>query len=157
MTEIANDIDPILKSVVIDKSPDAVFRFFVDHMSEWWPLEESCDATDNKPLARIVFPREIGQEIRGEYADGTGFVIGRLRHFEEPRRILFTWHWGWEPTEATEVEVSFTAEGSATRLDLVHRGWEKLGARGPKERRDHEGGWDLIIGELFRAWCAAKK
>jgi len=156
MTEVANDISPIRKSVVIEKPPAEVFRFFVDHMSEWWPLTECCDASGGKPLARIVFPREVGQEIRGEFADGTGFVIGHLRHFEEPERVLFSWHWGWDAAAATEVEVSFAAEGTATRLELIHRGWENLGARGPGARRGHDGGWRYIIGELFVAWCAGE-
>jgi hypothetical protein len=47
----------------------------------------------------------------------------------------------------TEVEVTFTAlpAESATRVDLVHRDWERLGARADFVRGLYDNGWIAVL------------
>jgi Activator of Hsp90 ATPase homolog 1-like protein len=54
---------------------------------------------------------------------------GTFRLVEEPLRAIFTWHPGHPEVTATEVEVTFAPVGASTRVDLEHRGWERLGER----------------------------
>jgi len=58
----------------------------------------------------------------------------------------------WKPdtTVSSEVEVQFIADGSATRVELEHRKFERLGAEGgEKMRKDVDGGWPGLL-ELFK-------
>ena len=58
--------------------------------------------------------------------------------------VAFTWRApSWEV--ATQVEVRFTAEGTGTRVELEHSGWEQA----PKileARKSYDGGWDTMLG-----------
>jgi hypothetical protein len=47
----------------------------------------------------------------------------------------------------TEVEVRFLQEGSGTRVELEHRGWERLAEGGAAKRDDYDGGWDFVLGK----------
>lgn len=47
------------------------------------------------------------------------------------------------------VEVTFTAEGDGTRVQVEHRGWERLGLERGQEARDEyaaEDGWPFVLG-----------
>jgi len=39
-------------------------------------------------------------------------------------------------------------------VTIVHRGWERLGARAPERRERNRRGWDGLVPH-FRAACAA--
>jgi hypothetical protein len=43
----------------------------------------------------------------------------------------------------TEVEVRFAEDGTGTRVDLEHRGWEK---RTAEDRAAYDTGWDQVLG-----------
>jgi hypothetical protein len=60
-----------------------------------------------------------------------------------------TWHPGRTADAQTVVELSFAAEGEATRVRLVHRGWEALGANAQASRESYDGGWDVVLVRLF--------
>jgi uncharacterized protein YndB with AHSA1/START domain len=68
--------------------------------------------------------------------------------FEEPSRLVFTWHPGMPPATATEVEVRFVPTGDQTRVDVEHRHWEKLGDRAAFVRGLYEGGWPGVLDRL---------
>jgi uncharacterized protein YndB with AHSA1/START domain len=46
---------------------------------------------------------------------------------------------------ATEVEVRFTPDGAGTRVELEHRGWERLGATAAESREGYNGGWNEVL------------
>ena len=56
-----------------------------------------------------------------------------------------TWHPGRAADPHTVVELSFAAEGDATRVRLVHRGWEALGVRAEAARESYQGGWETVF------------
>jgi uncharacterized protein YndB with AHSA1/START domain len=70
-----------------------------------------------------------------------------------PHRILLAWHLNadWEfdadPARASEVEVTFAAEGAGTRVELEHRGFERHGERGGEvaEAVGSDGGWPEVL------------
>ena len=44
------------------------------------------------------------------------------------------------------MEVRFSAEGAgSTRLDLEHRGWERLGDRAVEARSGYDSGWPQVL------------
>jgi hypothetical protein len=53
------------------------------------------------------------------------------------------------------VEITFSDRGDETTLvDIEHRGWEKLGERGPSWRDTNRGGWDGTLPHYIVA-CSA--
>jgi len=76
--------------------------------------------------------------------------------WEPPRRLTYLWHLRADRVDATEVEIAFTAdaetEGQA-RVDIEHRGWERLGARGPDRRERNHRGWQGAL-PAFEAACS---
>ena len=50
------------------------------------------------------------------------------------------------------VELSFAAENGATRVRLIHRGWDALGKDGAASRENYNGGWDKVLGHAFAGY-----
>ena len=47
------------------------------------------------------------------------------------------------------MDVRFSADGGATRVDLEHRGWEKLGDRMAEIVPQYDSGWDEVLGRRY--------
>jgi uncharacterized protein YndB with AHSA1/START domain len=103
--------------------------------------------------AAIMEPR-IGGRWYELAEDGTETNIGRIIVWEPPRRFVMSWdinsQWKPDATVSSEVEVQFIADGSATRVELEHRKFERMGAEdGESMRKDVDGGWPKLL-ELFK-------
>ena len=135
---------PIRKSVTVSAPPETAFRRFTAEMSSWWPLashsvgqrEAESVTMEGRPGGRIV------ERIRG----GRECVWGTITAWEPPRRVAFTWHPGDDPARAQDVEVRFTPEGAATRVELEHSGFERLGALAKRAHRGYPLGWAYVLG-----------
>ena len=46
---------------------------------------------------------------------------------------------------ATEVEVRFTPEGDGTRVELEHRGFERLGEPAEEAHKSYSEGWPTVF------------
>ena len=63
-----------------------------------------------------------------------------------PAQLGYRWHIARDASDATDVEISFVAvDGERTRLEIVHDGWERLGAEGPAWREANTGGWNALV------------
>ena len=70
---------------------------------------------------------------------------GEVTVWEPPRRLAYLWYLRRDRADATEVEITFAARGpSATRIDIHHRGWERL-ADGPQWRERNVLGWESLL------------
>ena len=55
------------------------------------------------------------------------FEIGRIRVWDPPHRLVFSWRQANFPPEvSTEVEVRFEAVGEETRVSVEHRGFDQV-------------------------------
>lgn len=136
--------DAVRKTVLVAADPDAAFRVFTEQIQSWWPLEKYGIFGDDAET--LAFRDE--QIVEGA-KDGREAVWGKVLAWEPPTRVHMTWRPGFDADSPdTEVEVTFTAEGDGTRVELVHTGWEKL-AEGAKSRAGYEGGWDGVL-EAYR-------
>ncbi len=84
---------------------------------------------------------EIVEQIRG----GTEAHWGTILEWAPPHRVAFTWHPGRDTSSATRVEVRFTPDGSGSRVELVHSGWEALGSLARTARRGYPIGWAYML------------
>jgi uncharacterized protein YndB with AHSA1/START domain len=128
----------IRKSITVNCPPEISFRAFCHEMSQWWP--GGFGGKDARPTLE---PR-VGGRFYERRPDGTEYEIGRVTAYQPPAMVAFTWRapsWDVE----TEVSVRFTREGSGTRIELEHSGWEQ-DAKTRDARKNYDGGWDFVLG-----------
>jgi uncharacterized protein YndB with AHSA1/START domain len=132
----------IRKSIRVERAPEISFRVFVDAIGEWWPKGPSFNGN---VLTDMIIERRIGGRFFERYADGTEYDIGRVIAYQPPTLVGFTWRApSWHL--ATEVQVRFTAEGTGTRVELEHSGWDQ--AENIRDTiKNYDYGWELILGE----------
>ena len=154
MTQQATELD-VRRSIVVGAPQERAFKVFTEGMSTWWLLE-SHHIGSQVPEAAVMEPRSGGRWFE-RAPDGSECDWGRVIEWEPPHRVLLGWHlgpdWEYDPREsrATEVEVRFIAEGpGTTRVELEHRGFERLGDRAEDLRTPvaGEGGWSGLL-ELY--------
>jgi uncharacterized protein YndB with AHSA1/START domain len=113
-------------------------------MARWWPLQSH--SVGEGASETVVMEGRVGGRIVERIRGGRESVWGTVTAWDPPRRVAFTWHPGAEPATAQDVEVRFTAEGDRTRVDLEHRGFERLGALARRARRGYPLGWAYVLG-----------
>jgi uncharacterized protein YndB with AHSA1/START domain len=141
-------VQPIRKSLVVNCSPERAFEVFTREIGSWWPVSQHSIGGDK--ITEVVFEEEIGGRIFERHTGGGEGEWGRVLAWEPPHRFVMSWYPGQDATEATELEVSFAAEGEGTRVDLQHRGWERFGTAGAERRSGYDSGWGDVLGYYAR-------
>lgn len=140
-------LEPLRKSVTVARPAAEAFEIFTSGMSSWWPLH-AYSISESRAKSCAIEPR-VGGEVYEVRDDGERLPWGRVLAWEPPRRFVMTWHPGHDPATAQELEVRFVAEGGATRVELEHRGWQRLGAQAGEMRGAYDGGWEAVLGKHF--------
>ena len=127
-----------------------------DWIDRWWPLRPFSMGEDK--VAAVTFERRVGGRVYETWQDGTEREWGVVLDWAPPERFVMTWNASGTPTE---VELRFTTEGAErTRVDLEHRGWEKLSEEqlradcalpGGYLGGSFSRGWDVILQRLLDA------
>ena len=145
MTQQLTGVEPIVRSVTVRVDQKAAFDLFTEGIASWWPL--GTHSVFQEEGETVFFEQHEGGRIFERTPDGKEADWGSVLAWEPPDRVVYDWH--PEPGSiATEVEVRFSPEGDATRVELEHRGWERLGDNGPAKRASYNApdGWDQVIG-----------
>jgi uncharacterized protein YndB with AHSA1/START domain len=144
-------IEPLRFSFVVDCPVDHAFRVWTARTSGWWPTSHTV--TSEAGL-QVVFEPSVGGRIFERTPGGVEVDWGEITAWEPPRRLAYRWHIRSDRADATDVEIKFVDQGDATtRVDIEHRGWERLGGRGPGWRDVNRGGWDGVL-PYYQAACA---
>jgi uncharacterized protein YndB with AHSA1/START domain len=149
-------VETITRTVMVRAPQDEAFRVFTEGMGTWWPLDTHSIAVDQgleqRAVALRVGAREGGR-VEEVLEDGSTRDWGGIDVWEPPHRVAFRWKPNDLPTPPTEVEVRFTAEGDGTRVDVEHRGWERLGKVAEEIHplySSSEGGWTMVLERYAR-------
>jgi uncharacterized protein YndB with AHSA1/START domain len=135
--------DPIELSFTVACDQERAFGVWARRAAMWWPAGHT---RSGDPATVVTFEPGEGGRIYERTPAGAEYDWGRIVAWEPPGRLVYTWHLGAPgPEDATEVTVTFTADGDATLVRIVHRGWDLLGAGGPERRRRNEGGWAGLL------------
>jgi uncharacterized protein YndB with AHSA1/START domain len=138
--------EPIRRSVRVDRTQEDAFELFTERIGEWWPTEEFSRTADEEfgegvNLERVVFEPREGGRVYEVTSDGQEASWAEVLVYEPPSRIVLA----WKPNDAdrppTEVEVRFEPDAGGTRVELEHRGWERLGDLAAKARQGYSDGW----------------
>ena len=140
-------ITPVRKSVVVNVPPTLAFEIFTGGIDTWWPKSHSMGGAPFK-TSRIE-PFEGGRWY-AEREDGSELSIARVLVWEPGRRVVFRWEitagWKRDAANPSELEVNFVADGAATRVELEHRDFDRVGQEaGEQFRNDVERGWPVLL------------
>lgn len=145
-------IAPVRKTLIVNANQAHAFDVFTSRLDSWWPKSHGIGATPVKQS--FIEPRKGGRWYT-THDDGSETVVGHMRVWEPPHRIVFSWEvsadWKPDPSVASEVEIRFTAQNAGTtRVELEHRNFEALGQQGGEKMRGSvDGGWSGLL-EIFR-------
>jgi uncharacterized protein YndB with AHSA1/START domain len=146
-------IAPVRKTLRVKAGQVHAFEVFTSGIGQWWPRNHSIG---DAPVKAVVMETHLGGRWYQLCEDGSEAVIGSVQVWEPPQRFVVSWdiscHWKADTTRlGSEVEVRFIADGAnATRVELEHRKFERMGAEpGTKMRNAVDGGWPKIL-EFFR-------
>ena len=124
--------EPFVTRMRIEAPPEIVFDCFCEPAAlvTWMG-----DTADLEPRAGGKFSIDVhGFEVRGHY-----------RVVERPHRLVFSWGYTGSvdlPPDASTVEITLVADGTATELTLVHRDLPE------SEAPQHAVGWDHFLPRL---------
>jgi len=136
-------VDPLRLSFDIRCPSDHAFHVWTTRLSSWWPKGHSASGD---PDTTVTLEPRLGGRIYERTPDGAEIDWGRITAWDPPHQLGYLWHIGREPSAATDVELTFVDLGDGTtRLDIVHTGWERLGAGGPPYREANTAGWATMI------------
>jgi len=150
--KIAPYLEPLEKTLLVGCPPAHAFRVFTRDFGAWWPLARGFCVSGAR-VAGCTFEERAEGAIFETDADGKAVPWGRVLSWDPPARVVFTWHPGRDAAGAQEVEVRFEAEGDGTRVTLVHRDWQKLGAEAAKSRAGYDEGWGVVLSQHFAPAC----
>lgn len=142
---------PLHKSITVHCPIDDAFDLFTNGLARWWPYKTY--SVSQERTANCMMEGRPGGRVYERRDDGETFDWAKVLVWEPPRRLVLGWHPGRSPETAQEVEFRFTDLGDATRVDLEHRDWAKLGDEAQASRTNYEGGWDFVL-EKYREAAA---
>jgi uncharacterized protein YndB with AHSA1/START domain len=143
MSSMQTGIQAVNKSLVVNCSPERAFEVFTREIGSWWPLQKHSIGEDK--VTEVVFEEEVGGRIFERHEGGGEGEWGRLLVWEPPARFVMSWYPGKDASQATELEVRFSAEDGGTRVDLEHRGWEIFAEEAQETRDNYDGGWGSVL------------
>jgi uncharacterized protein YndB with AHSA1/START domain len=137
-------IEVIEKTLIVNCSVEEAFRIFTADARSWWPVDSHSIHVD---VAEIVFEPRSGGEVYEVSASGERGHWADVIEWDPPTRLVLAWNILRSDDAATEVEVRFLPDGEGTRVELEHRGWERLAEGGAEKRANYDGGWDFVLGK----------
>lgn len=135
---------PVRKAVTVSARPDQAFRRFTAEMASWWPLRSH--SVGEEDAETVTMEGRVGGRIVERIRGGREAVWGTVTAWDPPRTVAFTWHPGDDPATAQDIEVRFIEVGERTRVELEHRGFERLGRLAKRARRGYPIGWAYVLG-----------
>jgi hypothetical protein len=136
-------IEPLTISFEVKCGVRHAFEVWTSKIDGWWPAEHTFSGEKG---VSVVLERRVGGRIFERTADGTEHDWGEVTLWDPPSRFGYLWHLRSTREVATDVEISFAElADAATRVDIVHTGWERLGERGQHWQDVNQGGWSGLL------------
>ncbi len=141
--------DQVEVSVIVSVDPVAAFDLFTRETDLWWRRGLRFRAGGRSPGA-LQFEPGVGGRLFEEFTGDAGPCLvefGRITLWQPPARLVFEWrNVNFAPDERTEVDISFEAADSGTRVTVIHRGWAGLPADHPARHGKETAAFIRMIG-----------
>ena len=136
-------IEPIRLSFEVDCLPEHAFETWTGRIDQWWPADHTVTGEDG---LTVVLEGRPGGRIFERTRSGAEHDWGEVTVWEPPGRFAYLWHLRRDRADATDVDIRFVDLGDGTtRVEIVHAGWERLGAEGETWRDRNHGGWATLL------------
>jgi uncharacterized protein YndB with AHSA1/START domain len=134
--------------------PARAFAAFTEQIAEWWQPNGLFEFSAGR-TGTLAFEPGPGGRLVEVYPDGSSFVIGYIRAWDPPRRLVLSWRQAnFAPDQETELHVRFddvddpASAVVETRVVVEHFGWDRIP---PEHAARH--GFPLATFELrFAEW-----
>jgi uncharacterized protein YndB with AHSA1/START domain len=144
----------VFVAIRVRATPERAFSAFVEEIDQWWRPSVTFQTTPRP--GRLSFEPGLHGRLIETRADGKAFEIGRIRAWEPPRRLAFSWRQAnFPPDLHTEVEVVFEAVGEETRVSVEHRGFDRVPADSAARHSFPDQVLLLRLAEFWRGQLAA--
>jgi len=142
-------IEPLRMTFDVACSPEHAFTTWTEKIAMWWPADHTASGD---PGADVVLEPGAGGRIYERTPAGTEHDWGEVTVWEPPGRLGYLWHLRRDRADATEVEIRFRGQDDGTtRVEIEHRGWERLGAAAPEWRDRNRAGWETLLPHYLAA------
>jgi uncharacterized protein YndB with AHSA1/START domain len=135
-------------SVTVKVPPELAFEVFTADIDRWWRRGIKYRHSGSRAGLICIEPRVGGRLFESFQEGGNASVmeVGRVRIWEPPHRLNFSWRNAtFAAHETTEVDVRFAATASGTLVTVTHSGLASL-------RPDHPARHELQGAEFTRMW-----
>jgi uncharacterized protein YndB with AHSA1/START domain len=138
----------IRKSITVRVPVETAFRVFTAELGSWWPLASKSVSLEDAET--VVVEPGVGGSVYERARSGEQHTWGEVLVWDPPARFAFSWHPGRAADTSQEVEVRFAAVDGETRVELAHRGWERLVGSGEAIPDHFDSGWDEALASYIR-------
>ena len=145
-------VPPIVKTIDLACAPRLAFDLFVREMTSWWPL--ASHSLGGAKAASVAIEPRVGGRVFEREVGGVEHLWGTVLAWDEPRRVVFTWHVGRAADSTQTIELSFAPSPAGTRVRLVHAGWHALAPGAPDRRGEYVEGWDDVFVRRYGGFAA---
>ena len=135
-------IEAVRKTVTVECAVEEAFRVFTADAMSWWPV--ATHSIHREGVRRVVFEEREGGEVYELSANGEKGHWATVVAWEPPSRLVLAWNILEREAAPTEVEITFTPDAESTRVDLEHRGWERI-ADAEEKRTNYDRGWEQVL------------
>jgi uncharacterized protein YndB with AHSA1/START domain len=141
---------PLRLSFEVACSVEHAFKVWTSGIGTWWPRDHTV--TGQGGLV-IVLQGGVGGRIYERTPDGVEHDWGEVTVWDPPSQLAYLWHLRRDRADATEVEIRFveSQEEVSTRIEIEHRGWERLGTDGDEWRKRNRVGWQSLLPHYLAA------
>lgn len=151
------DASRVLVALRVPATPPRAFTAFTEQIGQWWEPNGLFQFTAGRDGTLVFEPGPAGRLVE-TYPDGTEFVVGHVRAWEPPHRLVLSWRQAsFDPDQETELHVRFDEVDDAptgqaqTRVTVEHFGWDTI----PAEHAARHG-FPLVVFQLrFAQWWQA--
>lgn len=140
-------IAPVRKTLTVPLPPQEAFHLFTAGIATWWPL--ATHSVGESKAETVIMEGRASGRFYERSSDGKTATWGEIRIWDPPRRLVYSWHPGRTADTAQEVELVFAPAGTGTRIELEHRGWERLGEKAAATRDNYDTGWNHVFRECY--------
>jgi hypothetical protein len=142
-------IEPLTYSFDVACSVHHAFETWTSKIDSWWPAGHTYSGEAD---ASVVLEPRVGGRIYERTSDGAEHEWGEVTVWDPPVKFGYLWRLRKRREDGTDVEIRFTeVNDDATRVEIVHTGWERLGAGGSDWRERNTSGWSGVLPHYIAA------
>ena len=133
----------VSRSAVVPAPPERAFEVFTEEIATWWPYE--THSIERSSDGKVIFETGPNGRLYEIMSTGDEAHWANVGAWDPPHRFVLEWKVDPTAIATTEVEVRFMPEGEGTRVELEHRGFERLGEDAESTHESYAGGWPTVL------------